>query len=119
MNSLSKDKENDLEARMRRLERSHAMILQTLSAVVQMGVGFKELQKFLPVTESSGQGRVASSQRQLADGIRMKSEGKQGEDYDRDLVDMMSRGMNEIEPLMRELQMAARASQDAERETVR
>ena len=46
--------DESMDIRMRRLETINAVILRTLNAVVEMGVGFRELRQLLPAesTES-------------------------------------------------------------------
>jgi hypothetical protein len=87
--------------RLKDIERGNALMLQTLNAVIHVGVSFRELKQrvHLPLSPSS----LSSSHAADAE-MRRGTDGRAAADRD------------SIEPLMRELQEAARFNLESQRE---
>jgi hypothetical protein len=75
--------DSTVDARLRKLEKSNVMMLKTINALVEMGEGFRELQKLWP-DEKLGPGPHSAELRER-------------------LSETSEKGQDNVEPLMREL----------------
>lgn len=92
------DKSEEFEARLARIERYNATMMQTLTAVLSLGKGLGELSRSFPP--------------------RTQSSTKDQHDLERRAVEHIGRGLGDIEPLMRELRKASRISMEGERPAI-
>jgi hypothetical protein len=91
---------DSIEVRLKNIEHSNALLLRALNAVVRMGVGYCELKDMVPSPLSPSS---PSTTRGIDAKVRYGTDGQAAED------------LGNIEPLMRELQEAARVSLEDQR----
>jgi hypothetical protein len=105
----------ELEARLKRVEKSNVMMLQTLNAVVRMEVGLKALEKLLPLATLKEATEPSSEHFEFAE-VESGEEPEGSAGSEGEVQEEKGRGMDAIEPLMRELQLGARLSQEINHE---